>query len=66
MIICFTNNYSIVVITATTRYEYGHISPYIQRKVRNYIKHGAIGRAWQILRKYPVWSKNAITETESQ
>jgi len=49
--------YSITVVSATTRYEYGHFNPYQQRKLRKYLKRGYVGRAWQLLRGYPLWSR---------
>lgn len=42
--------YEMTVCSDKYLYRYA-CSPYITRQVRKCIKHGAIGKAWQIIRK---------------
>lgn len=34
-------------------YSYWDLNPYQIRRILQYVKHGAEGKAWEILRKYP-------------
>jgi hypothetical protein len=35
-------------------YHYTELNPYVVRRVLHFIKHEAEGRAWNLLKKYPV------------
>ena len=61
MQILSTTNYSIIVLSdAGVRYEYGHFNPYQLKQLKRLLKHRAIGKAWQLLRRYPLWHKKTM------
>jgi len=40
-------------VASNAVYTYTELNPYIVKRVLSAIKHGAEGRAWQLLKKYP-------------
>lgn len=45
--------YEMRVAGATNVYTYTELNPYVVKRVLSAIKHGAEGRAWNLLKKYP-------------
>lgn len=41
------------VVNASGVYHYTELNPYQIRKIKNYVKREACGRAWNLLKKYP-------------
>lgn len=60
MIVLFRNDYSIRVSNGKWIYEYGELSPVHIRKVETWIKYRAFGKAWQFLRRFPLWNRRPV------
>lgn len=54
MMIIAETGYSMTVLSKSGRYEYFHISPFLRKKVKRFIKQKYYGKAWQLLRRFPV------------
>jgi len=56
MIIVASTNHTLVVLSENTRYEYV-VNTYNQKLVARFLKQGFTGKAWQLLKKFPLYSK---------